>query len=1097
MATNQVKVEITAETRALLDGLAQATSAVKNATGQIEGHFGALGKVFDNLKAPIAAIAAAMGGGSMFKDAVTETVAFAKETGALSRVLGTTARESAVMSTAIGDIYGDVDTFLGGAQKMTKVLVSNESAIKGMGIATRDANGNFRAMPDLFADINERLGQFKEGTDRDAAASVVFGRGWREMLRFIQLTPAVMDEARRKVDELGLSLGPEQAARVKAYRAAMNDVDDAFRALKIRVGAEVMPALTELGRWFAQVAPGAITAVVDLLRTMTAVLSMKSVQLGLAVGALYLMRGGLVALLGPLKAAGDMIKLQMALGAMQGVTGIQALGGALASFISWPALAAVAVAGAAIAFERWATAGDRARKAFLDGLPAQVQQVKTADALAEKTKALGAAMEKGNQTEAQKRATTRQLADIQNELVSMSPEYAKALGNEAKGYREILDAIEKTNNAERGRLQTKRDAIASDLGAEEKKIANLQANPNTDPVDIRTGGASRSSMKWQSDLATAASNVTALRQALAAADLALGKLTSSSSAAADTFTPKESAGQLSKLKADLEAARYEFEATSAKAGQLMEWTKAMEVSWLEENLRLYQLQPKEKGAADKMLFEAKRAILKETHDAEIASWEASTADYKHDAESRLAIAESIAWKEAQVHGAGSEAAAKARGKVAQVEAEIADQRAKVGDLLVAKKKDQELALVDLERASIESRRNLNEISASESIRQLQALEEKKLDIEKAALEARLANARLEETARQEIANQLAAIETRRASGRQASGFALKADGQKTTMQGGLQAYVNEASRALEQWGTTAKTVLDGVENAFAQSFANIFKGGMTAGEKFNALWQGMSQAVVQAVGQIIAKKVVMWGVDQALEAGMISLAEANKIRAGSEVSAAGVTATAVIDAETAKGASMQVGAGIAMEAATTYVAAAAVAASAALVQASAQFYAAYASVPYFGAVIAAGYIDMMFANMVTATAQARGISASMAFAQGGIIDRPTLALMGEAGQRELVVPEMTFQRWATNLTTNILADERKAQTYRSQAAGFAGGITGGGGSSTINLDMRGATILDSSARGVRGLGKLAMTGIREAARETGVVLRPGSVLGRA
>ncbi|MEI6876737.1 MAG: hypothetical protein WCL50_16595, partial [Spirochaetota bacterium] len=196
MATNQVKVEITAETKSLLDGLTQATSAVKNATGQIEGSFGALSHVFENLKAPIAAIAAAMGGGKLFGEAVSEAVAFAKETGALSRALGTTARESAVMKAAIGSIYGNTDEFLAGAQKMTRVLVGNEAAIKGMGIATRDVNGNFLSMPTLLANVNERLGQFKEGTDRDAAASVVFGRGWRDMLRYVQLTPEVMEKAR-------------------------------------------------------------------------------------------------------------------------------------------------------------------------------------------------------------------------------------------------------------------------------------------------------------------------------------------------------------------------------------------------------------------------------------------------------------------------------------------------------------------------------------------------------------------------------------------------------------------------------------------------------------------------------------------------------------------------------------------------------------------------------------------------------------------------------------------------------------------------------------------------------------------------------------
>ncbi|MEI6877181.1 MAG: hypothetical protein WCL50_18870, partial [Spirochaetota bacterium] len=567
-----------------------------------------------------------------------------------------------------------------------------------------------------------------------------------------------------------------------------------------------------LGTWFAHTAPAAISGLVGALRTMIDLLSMTTVQVGLAAAGLYLMRGGLVALLGPLKTFADTMRDQMARGAMQGVTGIQALGGALASFISWPVVVAAAVIGAAIAIERWSTAGERARKAFLDGLPAQVQQVKTADSLAEKTRQLGEAMEKGNLTAAQQRTTTRQLADIQNELVAMSPAYATALGNEAKGYKEILEAIEKVNAAKRNELQGKRDAIASDLAAGEKELAGYQANPVTTPVDVRTGAGP--STQYQANLSRATANVIALRQALATADLALGKLTTNSNKAADSFTPTDSKGQLAKLKSDLEEARYQFEANAAKHGELVLWSKAMDAKWLEENRGSYALNAKEAKDADKMLFEAKRSVLKETHDAEIASWDAATADYKHDAESRLAIAEAVAYKEAQVHGAGSEEAAKARGKVAQVEAEIADQRAKVGDLLVAKKQAQELALIDLEKASTDSRRSLNEISGAEAIRELQALEERKLDIEKASLEERLKNARLEPAARQEIVNQLAAIESKRTAGQTATGFALKADSQKTSISGGMQAYVNEATRALEGWGTTAKEIMQGVENAF-------------------------------------------------------------------------------------------------------------------------------------------------------------------------------------------------------------------------------------------------------------------------------------------
>jgi len=49
-----------------------------------------------------------------------------------------------------------------------------------------------------------------------------------------------------------------------------------------------------------------------------------------------------------------------------------------------------------------------------------------------------------------------------------------------------------------------------------------------------------------------------------------------------------------------------------------------------------------------------------------------------------------------------------------------------------------------------------------------------------------------------------------------------------------------------------------------------------------------------------------------------------------------------------------------------------------------------------------------------------GALSAIRFAEGGVVDRPTLALLGEAGQREFVTPEITFENKFNDLAAKLL-----------------------------------------------------------------------------
>ena len=207
--------------------------------------------------------------------------------------------------------------------------------------------------------------------------------------------------------------------------------------------------------------------------------------------------------------------------------------------------------------------------------------------------------------------------------------------------------------------------------------------------------------------------------------------------------------------------------------------------------------------------------------------------------------------------------------------------------------------------------------------------------------------------------------------------------------------------------------LQGVENAFARGIEGILSGQMTLGEGLKSIWQGIVQTIIQQLAQLVARWIVT--------------SIAGKLFADESADSARETAVAAQESAASK------------------------------------IWEAHASIPYVGPALAAGFTAMMIADLAANAASAQGI---VAHAKGGVIDRPTLALMGEVpGSREIVAPETTFRSWADNLTANILASERQVRGYRSMGQGYSkGAAQARSAMPQVVHNYAGATIVATNSR---------------------------------
>lgn len=276
--SQEVAVKITGDGASAAAAMKQASEAVTSGVDKMKSSLNQVGEAFGKLTGLFATLTAIVAGGKFFKDAIAESNKLTAETMRLSRTLGITAEEANTLNTALGDIYSDADTYTSAFQRFAQQLRRNEEGMKDMGIQTRDSSGHLRNANDVFNEALQAVSKYKPGLDQTTAAQKLFGKSIDDVMKLQKLNNEVLEEAKRKNEELGLVITDQNVEASKAYKAAMNDVGDVMTAVMKTVGDAVMPAFTELANYLASTGPyvvaifkGALTGLMLVFRSLQAV----------------------------------------------------------------------------------------------------------------------------------------------------------------------------------------------------------------------------------------------------------------------------------------------------------------------------------------------------------------------------------------------------------------------------------------------------------------------------------------------------------------------------------------------------------------------------------------------------------------------------------------------------------------------------------------------------------------------------------------------------------------------------------------------------------------------------------------------------------
>lgn len=264
--------------------LQQTQQSLTDAVGRMTAAFGPLsdsvkgfGSVFETLAAPIARIQGLFAGlvtivgGAAFKVGIDESRQLTGEAMKLANVLGIATDKASALNTALGDIGTDSETYLGAFNHFAKALKANEEAFQAMGLKTRDANGNLRDASTLMQEAMADVNQYQRGLDQTTAAMTYFGKGIEDVRKLQKLNAEVIEEARQKNEQLGLTITKNNVEATRKYRNAMNDLGDVMSALKKQIGDAMMPIFASLANWLSSIGPAAVMVMHGAVATLASI----------------------------------------------------------------------------------------------------------------------------------------------------------------------------------------------------------------------------------------------------------------------------------------------------------------------------------------------------------------------------------------------------------------------------------------------------------------------------------------------------------------------------------------------------------------------------------------------------------------------------------------------------------------------------------------------------------------------------------------------------------------------------------------------------------------------------------------------------------
>lgn len=236
--------------------------------------------------ASAAMIGAGMAAAAFAVKAADSYVSYGKTIMGLSRVTGEGVETMSKWNFAAQQSGVSSDTLSTGIKFLQKAMASGSAEFDKLGVSTKNADGTFRGVHDVFLDTADAISKMSNATERADAIRQIFGRNGQAMGALIMKGRDQIIAMEAEAQKYGLVLTKDNLPAIQANIKAHRQYDAAMQGAMNQIGQNVLPMLTSAFNLFASL-PGPIASSIAPLAGMAGgivLLSKAMSMLGVSMG---------------------------------------------------------------------------------------------------------------------------------------------------------------------------------------------------------------------------------------------------------------------------------------------------------------------------------------------------------------------------------------------------------------------------------------------------------------------------------------------------------------------------------------------------------------------------------------------------------------------------------------------------------------------------------------------------------------------------------------------------------------------------------------------------------------------------------------------
>lgn len=171
---------------------------------------------------------------------------------------GLSVEQASRWNEVAGDFKIESDKVSGAMLKMSKNMSKDVHKWEDYGIAVAQAEDGSVDLNKTFINTLDQLGKISDPLERAQVGSELFGRSWQDLAPLIELGADGMTDALNSVGDAQV-INEDEVRKADEFREKMDNLNDSVDTLKLGLAEGLIPAISTLAGWVADLDPKMVT----------------------------------------------------------------------------------------------------------------------------------------------------------------------------------------------------------------------------------------------------------------------------------------------------------------------------------------------------------------------------------------------------------------------------------------------------------------------------------------------------------------------------------------------------------------------------------------------------------------------------------------------------------------------------------------------------------------------------------------------------------------------------------------------------------------------------------------------------------------------